>query len=160
MCLSVTCTQESSEASRLQPLRLNTACAARFSGTPPYTLEEGQHFHGHTIANATVHTMQDCATACTAFQGSKSRARCSAWTWLPEQANRPGSCKLKSTRGTSQPGHAGVVSGYLKGAYAGWLAGWLAGLHQLMLQRHDDRAGSCARHPHRLPAVRQTHMYC
>jgi hypothetical protein len=88
-------------------------------GTAPYTLEPGKQLRGHTIANATVHSLEDCATACTAFQGSRSHSRCSAWTWWQEHADRPGVCKLKSTRGSaSQAASDGVVSGYLEGALA------------------------------------------
>jgi hypothetical protein len=89
-------------------------------GTAPYTLEPGHQFKGHTIANATVRSLEDCATACTAFQGSRSHSRCSAWTWWPEHADRPGMCKLKSTKGSASPAASdGVVSGYLEGALAG-----------------------------------------
>jgi hypothetical protein len=85
-------------------------------GTMPYALGPGSYFHGHVIANATVNSLEDCATACTAFQGSKSHSRCSAWTWRSGDANRPSSCKLKSFKGrTKQVDHAGVVSGYLEG---------------------------------------------
>lgn len=89
-------------------------------GTAPYTLELRQQYRGHTIADATVHSQEDCATACTTFQGSKSHSRCSAWTWQPGDDHRPSSCKLKSARGSSEQAHAGAVSGYLEGELAGY----------------------------------------
>jgi hypothetical protein len=98
-------------------VHMTTVHVAHITGTAPYKLEVRTSVHGPTIANATVRSADDCATACTAFQGGKSHSRCSAWTWWPEHANPPSSCKLKSTRGNVvQAVHADMVSGYLEGA--------------------------------------------
>jgi hypothetical protein len=93
------------------------ACAiARSPGTTPYALEPGKLYSGYALANATGHSLEDCATACTAFQGARTHSRCSAWTWWPGDANHPGSCTLKSTKGNAtQEVEEGVVSGYLEG---------------------------------------------